>query len=261
MHLSEASQKAAAGGRVATEEQQASRGAQHSSVQPYLLPQGSFHPLPRSPQHEVAPSGGEGFLEETDSDTGFAKRRRQGETWVPLCYLPFPLTPSTSQVLLSPLPGPNPAPHLGVELALEAAVLGELAEGLEPWRLREVRANWPWRGVRERGVVGAGCRFRHLPPWPGCNKSWGPLGWLFSEQLVVEGKVKAVCPQVEITALCCCSSRSQVLHVLSLQTTQGFSLSFCPFSETQTSCFQDLIRTLLLVLEEFKKIKKEQLVM
>lgn len=197
---------------------------------------------------------------------GFAGRRRQGETWVPLCYLPFPLAPSISQVLLPPLPGPNPAPHLGVELALEAAVLGELAEGLEPWCFREVRAHWPWRGVRERCGVGAGCRFR--PPWPGCNKSWGPLRWLFSEQLVVEGKVKAVCPQVEITALCCYSSRSQVPHVLSLQTTRVsvrpsvlFHTVIFSFSETQTSCFQDLIRTLLLVLEGFKKIKKGQLVM
>lgn len=128
-----------------------------------------------------------------------------------------------------PAPIPNPAPHLGVELAFEAAVLGELAEGLKPGRLREVRADRPWRGVRGRCGTGAGHSFRHLPPWPGHNRRWGPLGWLFSEQLVVAGKVKAVCPQVEITALCCCRSPSQVPQARSLQTTQGFSLYFCPF--------------------------------
>lgn len=137
-----------------------------------------------------------------------------------------------------PAPIPNPAPHLGIELAFEAAVLGELAEGLKPGRLREVRADRPWRGVRGRCGMGTGHGFRHLPPWPGHNKRRGPLGCRFSEQLVVEGKVKAVCPQVEMTALCCYSSRSQVSHALSLQTTQGFSSSFCPFFTQLSSPLQ-----------------------
>lgn len=141
--------------------------------------------------------------------------------------------------ILPPLPVPNPAPHLGVELAFEAAVLGELAEGLKPRCLWEVRADWPWRGVRERRRMGPGRKFWHLPPWPGCNKSRGPLRWLFSERFVVEGKVRAVCPQEEITALCCYSSRSQAPRVLSLQTTPGFSSFFCPFSHSYLPFYRD----------------------
>lgn len=73
--------------------------------------------------------------------------------------------PSLKRYLPSPVP--SPTLHLGVELAIDAAVLGELAEALKPRQLEEFSADWPWRGVRERCETGVRTQVlvSDLPPF------------------------------------------------------------------------------------------------
>lgn len=54
----------------------------------------------------------------------------------------LPPHPSISQEILPP-PMPHPTPYLDEELLFEAAILGELAEGLELHHLWKFTADWP----------------------------------------------------------------------------------------------------------------------
>lgn len=73
---------------------------------------------------------------------GLAACRREGEMCLSLCYLPSLLTlPFPKRY--SSLPVLHPTPHLDEELLFEAAILGELAEGLELHHLWKFTADWP----------------------------------------------------------------------------------------------------------------------
>lgn len=165
---------------------------------------------------------------------------------VTLTVLPsLPPHPSISQEILPP-PVPRPTPYLDVELLFEAAILGELAEGLEPHHLWKFTADRPWR---QRCGMEAGLD--------------APRRWDFSGGGPwMQGKSKLYAPtwRSQPWAVTAPNSRHHIpfpsnpLRV-SLCPSALFHTVIFPMTETQTSCFQDLV-LLLLVLVGFKKEKK-----